>query len=75
LEPWLEAAAIGEHETGNCSPSRIRYGDVISMDEFVWADFVKAKGWIAQFYSSGSTGHWRVPVATRIVAACDLQGW
>ena len=29
------------------------------MDEFVWGGFVKAKGWIAQFDSSRSTGHWR----------------
>jgi hypothetical protein len=27
------------------------------MDEFVWANFLKAKGWIAQFDLSRSTGH------------------
>jgi hypothetical protein len=53
----MEAAAIGEHETGNYWPQPNPIGDVISMDEFVLAGFVKAKGWIAQFDSSRSTDH------------------
>jgi hypothetical protein len=52
----MEAAAIGEHETGNCWPQPHPIGDVMSMDEFVLAGFVKAKGRIAQFDSSRSTG-------------------
>jgi hypothetical protein len=55
----MEASAIGEHETGNCWPRPHPIGDVIIMDEFVLAGFVKAEGLIAQFDSSRSTGHGR----------------